>query len=776
MRNILLTILPIATVTLLAGCGGGGGSSTPPPPVTSATSVASSIESSSVVATSSSISTSSSVASVASSAVVVASSAVMESSIASSAATSSQSSSSLSSVATSASSSSKSLAASSSSSSVAVGNSVVYEAEDNFFSGSVTNAGTYLKNFTGVGARVIFTVNSPAAGTYTINLSYANSSAGDKTLNIYVNGLLNTATTFTATGGDTTWGTKVDQVALREGVNTITYQYDSGNTGGVNIDALAVQGALPLTVRGATLPYQEYEAEDGITNATVSAANRTYLTVESESSGRHFVGLNTNGNYVDWVASKAANALVVRYSIPDAPAGGGTNATLSLYINGVKAKSLALSSHYAWNYGAYPFTDNPADGKGHHFFDESRFAGLDIPAGATVRLQKDAGDTAAYYNIDLVDLEKVDAPYTMPANFVDLTTYGALPDDNVDDMTALVSAIAAAKSLGKGVWIPAGTFILSGRPDVSGVQIRGAGVWYTELHGINGKGGFRGQGNNVTIADMRLSSDSIVRKDALDNPGFEGNFGSGSLIQNVWIEHMKVGLWLANCNGLFVVNGRVRDTWADGVNFAGGMTKSAVNQFNFRNTGDDSMAMWSTGTANVNNTFRYNTAQLPMLANTFALYGGQDNKIFDSIGSDTVLSASGIQMSTRFSSTSFGGTTEARRNTLNRTGGYDPAWNTTFGGLWIYAEGQTISSPMIIDTVDINDSTYDGILLSYNQKISNLTINNVNVNGAGNYGIEISAMTGAGTFSNLVVKDAVLGGINNFTGFTLTRGDGNSGW
>jgi hypothetical protein len=740
MKKIFLTILPAAAVTLLAACGGGGGSSSSlPPPVTPATSVASSVEASSSVA----------------------------SSQVSSSVTSSSSSLGVSSVAS---------VASSSSSSVVVGDSAVYQAEDNFFSGSVTNAGTYLKNFTGVGARVVFTVNTPAAGAYTINLSYANSSAGNKTLNIYVNGLLNTATTFAATGGDTTWGNKIDQVALREGVNTITYQYDVGNTGGVNIDALAVQGALALAARGATLPYQEFEAEDGVTNTTVSAANRTYLTLESESSGRRFVGLSASGNYVEWVAKKAANALVMRYNMPDAPAGGGANATLSLYINGVKAKSLALSSRYAWNYGDYPFTDNPADGKGHHFFDESRFAGLDIPAGATVRLQKDAGDTAAYYNIDLIDLEKVDAPYTMPANFVDLTTYGAVADDNVDDMTALVSAIAAAKSLGKGVWIPAGTFILSGRPDVSGVHIRGAGVWYTELHGINGKGGFRGQGNNVTIADMMLSSDSVVRKDALDNPGFEGNFGSGSLIQNVWIEHMKVGMWLANCNGLLVVNGRVRDTWADGINFAGGMTKSTVSQFNFRNTGDDSMAMWSTGTADVNNTFRYNTAQLPMLANTFALYGGQDNKIFDSIGSDTVLSASGIQMSTRFSSTSFGGTTEARRNTLNRTGGFDPAWNTTFGGLWIYAEGQTISSPMIIDSVDINDSTYDGILLSYNQKISNLTMNNVNVNGAGKYGIEISAMTGSGTFSNLVVKDALLGGINNFTGFTITRGDGNIGW
>lgn len=670
----------------------------------------------------------------------------------------------------------------SSSSSSFNGVTVTYEAENNFFSGGVTKASSYLQNFSSTGARVIFTVNANASATYTTNLRYANGTDSTKTLNIYVNGIFAVTTNLASTGGSTTWTTKSEQLALRTGLNTISYQYDATNSGNVNLDAISIEGGAELAARGATLTYQEYEAEAGSTNGQVSAADRTYLTVEAESSGRKFVNLNTTGQYVEWVAQQDANSLVVRYNIPDSTTGGGTNATLSLYVNGSKVKTLDLSSHYAWVYGDYPYNDNPTNAKAHHFFDESHFSGLTIPAGSTVRLQKDSGDTAAYYKIDLVDLEKIDNAYTMPDNFVSITNYGAIADDNIDDTQAINDAIAFAKANNKSVWIPAGKFINNNHISVSNIQIRGAGIWYTSLQGTNGKGGFLGAGSKVTIADLSISSDSVVRNDAADNPAFEGNFGSGSLIQNVWVEHMKVGFWLGvNNDGLFIVDGRIRDTWADGLNFAGGVKNSTISQFNIRNTGDDGLAMWSdptwsNGVANSNNTFSFNTVQLPMLANAFAIYGGDGNKILDNIGSDTVVSSAGIAISSRFSPTSFTGTTEARRNTLNRTGGFDPGWNTTFGGLWIYAEGKDLNSPVIVDDLTINSSTYDGILLSYNQKIANLTLNNIQINGAGAFGINVSNVTGAGTFSNISIADTAQSALNNSSPFVITKGDGNVGW
>jgi hypothetical protein len=568
---------------------------------------------------------------------------------------------------------------------------------------------------------------------------------------------------------------------LRIGVNTISYQYDSGISSTINIDSLDIEGGSELSARGATLAYQEYEAEDMTTNGQVSAFSTTYLTPEAESSFRKHVTLDTTGEYIEWVNTNAANTLVVRYSIPDAPSGGGISATLSLYINGEKVQSLDLSSRYAWGYGNYPYNDNPANAKARRFFDESRFSGVTIPAGATVRLQKDADDTATYYKIDLVDTEQIENTYTMPANFISITDNGAIANDMVDDTQAIINTITLAKADNKGVWIPAGVFRMTNRVNLSNVHIRGAGIWHTSLQGVNGKGGFYGNGNKITIADLSILGDSTVRNDSDDHAGIEGNFGTGSLIQNIWIEHMKVGMWfISGTNGIFVANGRIRNTWADGVNMVGGVQSSTLTQFSFRNTGDDAMAMWSRDTANVNNIYTFNTAQLPIIANGVAIYGGNSNKVFNNIISDTITSSAGIALTTRtgFPGTMvlFSGTTEVRHNTLNRTGGYDEGWNTTFGALWIFADAGNLTAPVVIDDLTLNDSTYDGILMSYNKQITNISFNNIQINGAGSYGINIANITGSGTFSNVTVTDATLGGLNNTTPFVITEGEGNSGW
>ncbi|RYG36746.1 MAG: carbohydrate-binding protein, partial [Chitinophagaceae bacterium] len=397
--------------------------------------------------------------------------------------------------------SSESTSSTSSSSSSFDGVTITHEAENNFFSGGVSKTDSYVQNFVNIGARSIFTVNASSSAAHTVNLRFANAAESSKTLNVYVNGIFSLTTTLPPTGGNTTWATHAEQLTLRAGINTISYQYDAINSGNVNLDSIGVQGGAALATRGATLPYQEFEAEDGVTTGQISAADRTYKTVESESSGRKFVNLSTTGEYVEWTTTKEANALVVRYSIPDSINGDGASASLSLYVNDTKIKSLDLSSRYAWMYGDFPYNNNPTNLNAHRFYDESRFSGLLIPAGAKIRLQKDADDTAAYYKIDLIDVEKIEPAYTMPSNFISITDFGAIANDSIDDNAAIISAIASAKTNKKGVWIPEGKFILSGRPDISDVHIRGAGTWYTVLQGINGKGGFRGQGSNVTVAD-----------------------------------------------------------------------------------------------------------------------------------------------------------------------------------------------------------------------------------------------------------------------------------
>ncbi|MEV4168246.1 glycosyl hydrolase family 28-related protein [Nonomuraea sp. NPDC049709] len=635
-------------------------------------------------------------------------------------------------------------------------------------------AGTgYATGFTTPGARAIRTLTMPAAGPAATTLRYANPTGTARTLTAYANGLKAGRITLPAGAG---WLTVTHTLTLRAGLNLIGYQYDSGDTGGVALDGLTVAGAGTLETRGATVPYTEYEAEHGTTNATVIGPDRTYLTQAAESSGRRAVKLASTGEYVQFTLTRPANSIVVRHIVPDNAAGTGTTAPLALYANGTKLQDLTLSSTYSWVYGAYPYGNDPAGGNPHHFYDEARARIPAQPAGTVLKLQKDASSSAAYYVIDLIDTEQVAAALTMPADHLPVTSYGAVADDSGDDTAAIGNAVAAARAQGRGVWIPAGTFVISARVNVAGVSVRGAGQWHTTLRGTNGKGGFFATGSGVQIADLTIAGDVRYRDDAAFDTGIEGNFGTGSLVHNVWMEHVKVGMWVdSGTDGLYVAGVRIRDTFADGVNLHADVRNTRFDQSVVRNTGDDGLAMFSQGAPVTNCAFTFNTVTLPMLANAVGVYGGSGNRVEDNLLSDTVTGSAGIAISTRFSPVPFSGTTSVRRNTLTRTGGYEPNWGAQLGALWIYADTADITAPVVVQDVAVNDSLHQGLLLSWQKTIANLTLDRVTISGAGTYGIEANA-AGSATATGVKVTGATSGGLNNLTGYTFVRGQGNTGW
>ena len=173
---------------------------------------------------------------------------------------------------------------------------------------------------------------------------------------------------------------------------------------------------------GATVPWTTYEAENMTIFGGTLLTNYAYNNVAAESSGRKCVQLNGTGQYVEFTNPSAANAIVVRYSVPDTGDGVGADYTLSLYTipanstNLVFVAKLPMTSRYSWLYGSYPFVNNFAAGSPRNFYDEVRTNGLNLSPGDVVRLQKDTTDTATNYDIDLVDLENVAAPLAQPAN------------------------------------------------------------------------------------------------------------------------------------------------------------------------------------------------------------------------------------------------------------------------------------------------------------------------------------------------------------------------
>ncbi|WP_448320945.1 CARDB domain-containing protein [Streptomyces sp. CO7] len=568
--------------------------------------------------------------------------------------------------------------------------------------------------------------------------------------------------------------------------------------------------------RGAALPYTEYEAEAGSYDGTLLTADKKrtfgHTNFATESSGRRSVRLDDTGDHVEFTSTAAANSVVVRNSIPDAASGGGREATISLYADGKFVRKLTLSSKHSWLYGS---TDDPEGltntpgGDARRLFDESHALLTDTyPAGTKFRLQRDAGDAAAYYVIDLIDLEQVAGPAPKPAACTSITQYGAVPNDGIDDADAIQRAVTADQ---KGeidcVWIPAGQWrqekkILTDDPQNRGqynqvgirdVTVRGAGMWHSQLYaltpphqagGINhpheGNFGFDID-DNTKISDIAIFGSGTIRGGdggAEGGVALNGRFGKNTKISNVWIEHANVAAWVGRDysnipelwnpgDGVEFTGMRIRDTYADGVNFSNGTRNSTVYDSSLRNTGDDALAVWANKyvkdtSADVghDNHFRNNTVQLPWRANGIAVYGGHGNTIENNLVSDT-MNYPGIMLATDHDPLPFSGQTLIANNGLYRTGG--AFWNEDqeFGAITLFAQGPDIPGVTIRDT-DIHDSTYDGIQFKTGGgAMPDVKVTGVRIDGSVN-GCGVLAMGGArgsATLSGVSITNSAEGDV-----------------
>lgn len=637
------------------------------------------------------------------------------------------------------------------------------------------------------------TISRLVAGSTTLNGPTPAIAAGE-TVNVPING------TWTAVSGGATLTATADGTALVDETN------ENNNS----------HSRAVVVGRGAAVPYTEYEAEAGGYTGTLlrSDPERTFghTNFATESSGRESVRLNTTGQYVQFTSTGAANSIVVRNSIPDAANGGGADATLSLYINGTFDRKLNLSSKHSWLYGS---TDSPEGltntpgGDARRLFDESHaLLAQSYPAGTTFRLQRDAGDTASYYVIDLIDLEQVAPPAAKPAECTSITDYGAIPNDGIDDTPALQKAVTADQNGQIAcVWIPQGQWrqeqkILTDDPlnrgqfnqvGISNVSIRGAGMWHSQLYTLTAPQNAGGinhphEGNfgfdideNTQISDIAIFGSGTIRGgdgNAEGGVGLNGRFGKNTKISNVWIEHANVGVWVGRDydnipalwgpgDGVEFTGMRVRNLYADGINFANGTRNSTVFNSSFRTTGDDALAVWSSKYVKDqavdighDNHFRNNTIQLPWRANGIAIYGGYGNTIENNLIHDT-MNYPGIMLATDHDPLPFSGETLIAGNGLFRTGGAFWGEAQEFGAITLFAANLPIPGVVIRDT-DIHDSTYDGIQFKTgggtvpDAKVTNVRIDKSN-NGAG-----IRAHGGArgsATLSNVTITGSADGNI-----------------
>jgi hypothetical protein len=568
--------------------------------------------------------------------------------------------------------------------------------------------------------------------------------------------------------------------------------------GGVS-PALAASAATPSALgvagRGATVPFVEQEAENAATNGTV-ISGRTAETLSGEASGRKAVTLSGQGKYVEFTLTAPANSIDVHYSIPDSGDGAGLDSTAALYVNGAKNRDLSLTSRFSWYYGSYPFTNRPGDGHPHHFYDDTRaLLGSTLPAGTKVKVQIDAGSTPT--TIDLADFEQVAGPGAQPANSLSVTAYGATPNDATDDANAFDAAVAAAKSQGKEVWIPQGTFVLNHHITVNQVTLRGAGQWYTELTGVRagifGLGepsscgspttpsgpGTTGVSSAVKLYDFALMGQVDERVDCDQSNGIGGALGGGSVVSGLWIQHEKVGLWLDGpFDGLTVSGNRILDTTADGLNLHQGISHVTVTNNFLRNTGDDGLAMWSEHDADHDNVFSFNTVLVPVLANNIAVYGGHDNSVTDNVVADTQDQGGGLHIANRFSAVPLAGVTTVARNTTIRAGVLDSNWQFGVGALWFDGRDSAITGTVNVTDTDLLDSNYEGIQF-IDSNTTDVHFTNVKITGAGTFAIQYQSHA-TGTIKNVVASGIGVAGTYNCQGPDALNGlvdqGGNSGY
>ena len=484
----------------------------------------------------------------------------------------------------------------------------------------------------------------------------------------------------------------------------------------------------------------------GDTSGAVCGPSWDYLTPEAEASGRSYVRLNKSGDYLEFEARKPADAIVLRYCIPDAAQGGGRDMVIELLINGEHRAKIPLTSRYTWVYGDFPWSNDPSLGKAHHFFDEAQAVVGDIREGDLVRLQAGQIGASDFVLLDFIELEVVPPARPQPHDSLSLTDFGAMPDDETDDSAAFAACIEAAKLSQASVWIPEGEFRLNGpRLKLGGLRIQGAGMWRSKLQGPGTM--FDGTGEPLHVADLAIFGTVDRRVDNIAENAFHGNFGDGSTFRRIWLEHHKCGFWTTyGTKNLLLSESRLRNLMADGVNFCDGTSYSTVERCHLRNTGDDSLATCSpttpdaAGQPSTGNTFIGNRIQFPWLANGLAVYGGKDHRIIGNHVEGGVFSGGGLLLSSGFNAIPFSGTIRAEKNTFKDTGG-DCYIGQAVGSLWIYAHHSDIEIPLVIDGLTIEQARADAITVHGPKIAKDIRLANVTVDGAAGHVIRISPAT-----------------------------------
>ena len=477
---------------------------------------------------------------------------------------------------------------------------------------------------------------------------------------------------------------------------------------------------------GAKMPYTTHEAENAtVENGATIQQSTDMESTAVEATNQTYVELPKKDAAVTFNVTEPANALNVRYTIPD-----GASGQLDVQVNGSSVGNLDLSSHSAWQYlkGDHEY-DQAIDGSSARFrFDETRLLLKDIQlkSGDKISLVKKKDDNVPY-GIDFIELEQAPAPVAQSENSISIVDKGASANDDSDDTAALLAAVEEAKASGKSVYIPEGRFNFDKQVNIEAdnLKISGAGVWHTQLHFTSDKrygGGivFGHNSNGIELSNLYMDSNLTSRyNEDAQYKAISGTLGKDSKIHDIWVQHFEVGMWIGDydqtgnmkyTDGLVVENARIRNNLADGINFAQGTKNSTVKNSNIRGNGDDGLAIWSSisdGTnaaAEENNKFLNNTIESGWRAAGIGIFGGKGHEISGNLIKD-VFAGAGIRVNTVFAGHNFDlndSGIKIHDNTILRSGTTNDLYNLHRGAIDFQQVRGTIKNVDVYDNKLLN--------------------------------------------------------------------------
>ena len=507
---------------------------------------------------------------------------------------------------------------------------------------------------------------------------------------------------------------------------------------------------------GAKMPYTTHEAENAsVENGATIQQSTDMESTAVEATNQTYVELPKKDAAVTFNVTEPANALNVRYTIPD-----GVSGQLDVQVNGSSVGNLDLSSHSAWQYlkGDHEY-DQVVDGSSARFrFDETRLLLKDIQlkSGDKISLVKKKDDNVTY-GIDFIELEQAPAPVAQGENSISIVDKGASANDDSDDTAALLAAVEEAKASGKSVYIPEGRFNFDKQVNIEAdnLKISGAGVWHTQLHFTSDKrygGGivFGHNSNGIELSNLYMDSNLTSRyNEDAQYKAISGTLGKDSKIHDIWVQHFEVGMWIGDydqtgnmkyTDGLVIENARIRNNLADGINFAQGTKNSTVKNSNIRGNGDDGLAIWSSisdGTnaaAEENNKFLNNTIESGWRAAGIGIFGGKGHEISGNLIKD-VFAGAGIRVNTVFAGHNFDlndSGIKIHDNTILRSGTTNDLYNLHRGAIDFQQVRGTIKNVDVYDNKLLNTLADPVITKNFEMgdngngeiRISNNTIDN----------------------------------------------------